>query len=155
MSSESGPTTQDSQLTTQDSQLRTQDFSIVLYDGVCNVCSGSVRFILPRDRKAVFRFASLQSSTAERLLTACGRAPGTLDSLVLIERGGCYERSEAALRIAGRLSFPWKLAAGLRVIPRPIRDAFYNWFAARRYRWFGRKDVCDLPPPEWRARFLE
>ena len=130
-------------------------YAVVLYDGVCNVCSGSVRFILPRDRKAVFRFASLQSSTASRLLTTCGRTAGTLDSLVLIEDGRCYERSEAALRIAGRLSFPWKLAAGLRIIPRPIRDGFYNWFAARRYRWFGRKDVCELPPAEWTERFLQ
>lgn len=129
--------------------------AVILYDGVCNVCSGSVRFILPRDRKAAFRFASLQSFAAARLLTACGRAPGTLDSLVLIEEGRCYERSEAALRIAGRLSFPWKLAAGLRIVPRPIRDAFYNWFAARRYRWFGKKDACDLPPPDWLERFLE
>jgi predicted DCC family thiol-disulfide oxidoreductase YuxK len=129
--------------------------AVVLYDGVCNVCSGSVRFILPRDRNAVFRFASLQSATAARLLSACGRAPGTLDSLVLIDEGRCYERSEAALRIAARLSFPWKLAAGLRIVPRPIRDALYNWFAAGRYRWFGRKGVCDLPPPEWRERFME
>jgi len=129
--------------------------ALVLYDGVCNVCSGSVRFILPRDRKGLFRFASLQSFTAARLLTACGHAPGTLDSLVLIDEGRCYERSEAALRIAGRLPFPWKLAAALRIIPRPLRDAFYNWFAARRYRWFGKKEVCDLPPPGWQERFLE
>ncbi len=140
---------------TQHSQLKTQNFSIVLYDGMCNVCSGSVRFILPRDRKAIFRFASLQSFAAARLLTACGRAPGTLDSLVLIDSGRCYERSEAALRIAGRLPFPWRLASALSIVPRPIRDALYDWFAAWRYRWFGKKDVCDLPPPEWRERFLE
>ena len=129
--------------------------AVILFDGLCNVCSGSVRFILPRDRKAVFRFASLQSSAAARLLTDCGRTPGTLDSLVLIEDGGCYERSDAVLRIAGRLPFPWTLAGALRIIPRPIRDALYTFLAARRYRWFGRKDVCELPPAEWRERFLE
>jgi predicted DCC family thiol-disulfide oxidoreductase YuxK len=127
----------------------------VLYDGVCNVCSGSVRFILPRDRDARFRFASLQSSAAERLLTACGRAPATLDSLVLLDDGRCFERSDAVLRIAGRLPFPWKLARALRVIPRPIRDAMYTFFATHRYRWFGKKDACDLPPPGWRERFLD
>ena len=129
--------------------------TVVLFDGVCNVCSGSVRFILPRDRQGVFRFASLQSFAAQRLLTACGRVPGSLDSLVLIEDGHCYERSDAVLRIAARLRFPWNLARGLGIIPRPIRDGFYRFFAARRYRWFGKKDACDLPPPDWRARFLE
>jgi predicted DCC family thiol-disulfide oxidoreductase YuxK len=126
-----------------------------LFDGVCHVCSGSVRFVLPRDRNGAFRFASLQSPVADRLLGACGRAPGTLDSLVLIDEGRCYERSEAALRIAARLAFPWRLAAALRIVPRSIRDGVYSWFAARRYRWFGRKETCDLPPPEWRQRFLE
>jgi predicted DCC family thiol-disulfide oxidoreductase YuxK len=123
---------------------------------VCNVCSGSVRFILPRDPAARFRFASLQSPAAERLLTACGRRPATLDTLVLIDDDGrCYERSDAVLRIAGSLPFPWKLASGLSVIPRPIRDGLYKFFAARRYRWFGRKDVCELPPAGWRERFLD
>jgi predicted DCC family thiol-disulfide oxidoreductase YuxK len=127
---------------------------VVLFDGVCNVCNGLVRFILPRDRRGYFRFASLQSFAAERLLTACGRAPGTLDSLVLIEDGRCYERSDAVLRIAGRLRFPWRLARGFGTVPRPIRDGLYTFVAARRYRWFGRKDVCALPPPEWKERFL-
>jgi predicted DCC family thiol-disulfide oxidoreductase YuxK len=130
-------------------------YSVILFDGVCNVCSGSVRFILPRDRRARFRFASLQSDAAARLLTACGRPPGSLDSLVLIEDGRCYERSDAVLQIARRLPFPWKLAGGLRIIPRPVRDGLYRSFAARRYRWFGKKDACDLPPPGWRGRFLE
>jgi len=128
---------------------------VVLYDGVCNVCSGSVRFILPRDHQARFRFASLQSAAAARLLSACGGKPGSLDSLVLVENGRCYQRSDAVLRIAARLPFPWKLAGALRIIPRPIRDGLYRSFAARRYRWFGRKDVCDVPPPDWRERFLE
>jgi predicted DCC family thiol-disulfide oxidoreductase YuxK len=127
---------------------------VVLYDGVCNVCNGSVRFILPRDRRSYFRFASLQSFAAERLLTACGRTPGALDSLVLIEDGRCYDRSDAVLRIAGRLRFPWSLARGFGIVPRPIRDGLYTFFAARRYRWFGRKDVCALPPVEWKERFL-
>jgi predicted DCC family thiol-disulfide oxidoreductase YuxK len=128
---------------------------VILFDGVCNVCSGSVRFILPRDRQARFRFASLQSSAAERLLTACGRASATLDSLVLIDDGRCYERSDAVLRIARYLPFPWSLASGLRIIPRPIRDGLYGFFAAHRYRWFGKKDACELPPPGWRERFLD
>lgn len=130
-------------------------YSVILYDGVCNVCSGAVRFILTRDRGGIFRFAPLQSAAASRLLKGCVAAPGRLDSLVLILDGRCYQRSDAALHIAARLGFPWSLAVALRIVPRPLRDAFYDWFAARRYRWFGKKDVCELPPPGWKERFLE
>jgi predicted DCC family thiol-disulfide oxidoreductase YuxK len=76
-------------------------------------------------------------------------------TIVLIEGGRAYARSTAALRIARRLRFPWNaLAAGL-IVPRPIRDAVYDWVARHRYGWFGRTDVCELPPPEWRDRFLD
>jgi predicted DCC family thiol-disulfide oxidoreductase YuxK len=127
----------------------------VLYDGVCNFCSGAVRFILPRDRRRLFRFAPLQSATGSRLLAACDLAPAPLDSLVLILDGRCYQRSDAALKIVAELGPPWSFAAALQIVPRPLRDAFYRWFADHRYRWFGKKDVCDLPPADWRDRFLE
>ena len=141
--------------------------SIVLYDGVCRLCQGSVRFIAERDPQGHFRFASLQSRVSEAMLHGAGvtdeailcRAGVTGDgqpaTIVLIEGGRAYTRSTAALRIARRLRFPWNaLAAGL-IVPRPIRDAVYGWVARRRYGWFGRTDVCDLPPPEWRDRFLD
>jgi predicted DCC family thiol-disulfide oxidoreductase YuxK len=121
---------------------------------VCNVCSGAVRFILPRDRRGLFRFASLQSDAAARLLASCGQTRATLDSLVLILDGRCHQRSTAALEIASRLGFPWRLAAVLKLVPRPLRDRFYDWFARHRYEWFGRKEVCDLPPADWKDRFL-
>jgi predicted DCC family thiol-disulfide oxidoreductase YuxK len=127
----------------------------VLYDGVCNFCSGAVRFILPRDRQRLFRFAPLQSATASRLLAGCDQAPASLESLVLILDGRCYHQSDAALQIAAQLGPPWSIAGALRIVPRPLRDAFYRWFADHRYRWFGKKDVCDLPPADWRDRFLE
>jgi predicted DCC family thiol-disulfide oxidoreductase YuxK len=113
-----------------------------------------VRFVLPRDRRDRFRFAPLQSAVGARLLAASGRT-ATMESLVLIEDGRHFERSDAVLRIARGLGLPWRLASALWILPRPIRDAFYDWFARRRYRWFGRKDRCDIPPPEWKARFLE
>lgn len=129
--------------------------AVVLYDGVCNFCSRWVRFILPRDPRGDLRFASLQSDAGRALLGACGLPPGRRESIVLIEDGRCYDRSDAVLRIAGKLTWPWKFMRWLRVFPRPVRDRLYDAFAARRYRWFGRKDVCDVPPPEWRARFLD
>jgi predicted DCC family thiol-disulfide oxidoreductase YuxK len=129
--------------------------AIILYDGECNVCSGSVRFILSRDPRGLFRFAPLQSAAGARLRASCGRPADSLGSLILVEDGRCYERSDALLRITARLGLPWNLAALLRIVPRALRDAFYDWFAARRYRWFGKKEVCDVPPVDWRERFLE
>jgi predicted DCC family thiol-disulfide oxidoreductase YuxK len=127
---------------------------VVLYDGVCNFCSRWVRFILPRDPRGALRFASLQSDAGRALIGDCGLHERP-ESIVLIEDGRCFDRSEAVLRIARRLTLPWRIVWWLRVLPRPLRDRFYDAFAARRYRWFGRKDVCDIPPPEWRARFLD
>ena len=123
---------------------------IVLFDGVCNLCTGSVRFVIARDSRRQFRFASLQSSVAERLL---GRRD-TLESVVLVEDGRTYRKSTAALRIVRRLDGLWPLLSVLLVIPRPLRDAVYDWIGARRYRWFGRTDACWTPQPELADRFL-
>ena len=129
---------------------------IVLFDGVCNLCNAAVNFIIDRDRRARFRFAALQSEAALAALGRVGRkAPaGDPDSLVLIEAGRLYERSDAVLRIARRLGFPWRLAWGLVVLPRSWRDAVYRHVARNRYRWFGRREVCRVPTPDLAERFL-
>jgi predicted DCC family thiol-disulfide oxidoreductase YuxK len=129
---------------------------VVLFDGVCNLCSASVRFIAARDRDAFFRFASIQSDVAKELLREHGVAiaEGDPRSIVLIEDGRVLEGSTAALRIARHLNGIWKLGWVLLVVPRFLRDAVYDFIAKRRYRWFGKKDVCMVPTPELRARFL-
>lgn len=131
---------------------------IILFDGHCNLCSGAVRFVIGRDPRAQFRFASLQSEAARRLCAEAGIAApiaAAPDSIVLIAEGRALERSDAALAIAGRLGFPWRLLAALRIVPRPIRDAGYRFVARNRYRWFGRTDACMVPTPELRARFID
>jgi predicted DCC family thiol-disulfide oxidoreductase YuxK len=128
---------------------------VVLFDGVCNFCDGTVNFIIARDRHAYFRFAALQSPVAHRLLERCAPPPAIAESLVLVEREKCYTRSTAALRIARRLRCPWFLLYGLIVVPRPVRDTFYDWFARNRYRWFGKRDECLVPDTDTRGRFLE
>ena len=125
---------------------------VILFDGVCNLCNGFVQFVIARDPGARFRFAALQSDSARRLLDGLGAVP---DSVVLVDGGRVYTRSAAALRIARRLPFPWSLAQALIVVPRPLRDWVYDRIARHRYRWFGRKDVCMIPTPDLRARFLE
>jgi predicted DCC family thiol-disulfide oxidoreductase YuxK len=127
----------------------------ILFDGVCNLCNGFVRFVIQRDPAAHFRFAALSSDAARQLLKDAGVHGSTPDSIVLIQDGRVYFRSDAPLRIARALTFPWPLAAALAVIPRVIRDRVYDFIAAHRYQWFGRRDVCLLPTPELRQRFLD
>lgn len=128
--------------------------AVVLFDGVCNLCNASVAFILRRDPKAYFRFASLQSRAAAKLLHGRPEIGTGLDSIVLLEDGACFTQSTAALRIARRLSGAWPLLYAFIVLPRFLRDPIYNWIARNRYRWFGRRDACMLPGPEIRDRFL-
>lgn len=126
----------------------------ILFDGVCNLCNGFVQFVIARDPRAQFRFAALSSGPAAALLRASGVREPIPDTMVLVEDGRVYFRSDAPLRIARRLTFPWPLAYGFAVVPRFLRDRVYDVIAARRYRWFGRRDVCMVPTPELRNRFL-
>ena len=128
--------------------------AVVLFDGVCNLCNGSVQFIVRHDPAGRFRFASLQSEAGQALLRRHGLDPHDLFSVILVEGGRAYARSDAALRIARGLSGAWRAAGALRVVPRPLRDAVYGWVARNRYRWFGRREACMVPTPELRARFL-
>ncbi len=129
--------------------------SIILFDGVCNLCESSVRFIIKRDPRGQFAFASLQSPVGERLFAESGLdAADRLDSFLLFDEDGAWQRSSAALRIAGRLSGGWPLMKAFLVVPRPIRDAVYNFIGARRYKWFGKKDVCWIPEDDVSDRFV-
>ena len=127
---------------------------ILLFDGVCNLCSGAVQFIIRRDHAGHFRFASLQSPLGEELLARFGIDRGVTDSVILVEGDRCYQESDAALRVARGMKGAWKALAVLRVIPRPLRDAVYRLIARNRYRWFGKQESCWLPTPELRGRFL-
>ena len=129
--------------------------AIVLIDGVCNVCSALASFVIRHDpAPGRFRFAALQSEQGRALLRRHGLATDTLDTFVLIEDGRASVRSTGALRLLARLGLPWSLLAVLFVVPRPLRDAAYGWFARNRYRWFGRRDACLVLTPDVRARFL-
>jgi predicted DCC family thiol-disulfide oxidoreductase YuxK len=125
---------------------------VVLFDGVCNLCNGAVQFIVKRDPHGLFHFASLQSDAARRL---AGPQATALDTFLLWEDGVIYARSTAALRVARRLRGIVRLASILLLVPRPIRDAVYSYIARRRYKWFGKRDVCMVPTPEQRSRFLD
>ena len=140
---------------------------ILLYDGVCGLCNRFVQFILRRDRRAIFRFASLQSDFASRILSRHNLNPNVLDTLyVVVDSDSQTEnkdstdlplaRSDAALFVFKHLSGPWPAAAFLlQLPPKFVRDSAYNFIARHRYRIFGRSDTCQLPRPQDRNRFLD
>ena len=128
--------------------------AIVLFDGVCNFCNGSVNFMIGHDTAGYFKFAPLQSETGRALLGKFGIDTTETDSIILVEDDKGYTHSTAALRIARKLDGLWGWFYIFRFVPRPIRDLFYRLFAKYRYRLFGKKDVCMMPTPELRERFL-
>jgi predicted DCC family thiol-disulfide oxidoreductase YuxK len=132
-----------------------EGYCVVLFDGQCGLCQAAVHIIIGRDRRERFRFASLQSTVAHRLLQRHGVCDVPRDTLVLIEGPRVYYRSTAALRIARRLSWPWPLVFALSIIPRFVRDLVYNLVAHNRYSWRGRSAACQLPSAELRARLLD
>lgn len=127
---------------------------IVLFDGVCNLCVGSVQFIVKRDPEGIFNFASLQSVAGERISKQCGSLTEKTDSIILVKGNKCYIESDAALRIAQKLKGMWKCLYIFIIIPKPLRDIVYKYIAKNRYKWFGKKNECMLPTPDLKKRFL-
>ncbi len=127
---------------------------IVVFDGVCNLCSYAVQFIIKRDKHAVFTFTSMQSGYGKNLLSKYEINPEEVDTLVLVKSGQLYFKSDAAIEIAKGFEGVWKVLSLCQFIPRPIRDAVYSLIARNRYRMFGQKDACMLPTNEIKERFL-
>ncbi|HEY4423618.1 MAG TPA: thiol-disulfide oxidoreductase DCC family protein [Pyrinomonadaceae bacterium] len=134
---------------------------IVLYDGVCGLCNRSVQFLLKHDKHARFRFASLQSDFAEKVLGRHGLDPKDLDTVHVVENYDqpgerVLQRSDAILRAGRELGGFWSAASSVaRIVPRPLRDLVYRFVATNRYRVFGKYDTCMLPDPNQRSRFLD
>ena len=128
---------------------------IILFDGVCNLCNGSVVFILQRENKPIFQFASIQSEAGQRLLEWCGLPKDYQQAVVLIEHGNVYFGSTAALKIGQQLRSPWSFLSRVGwIVPRFIRVWVYSQIAINRYQWFGKRDICIVPNETLKARFL-
>ncbi len=132
----------------------TETHPILLFDGVCNLCNGLVKFIIKRDQRASIRFAPLQSDAGKSLLTKFGLSPDEIDSVVYIYGGQVFLRSSAVLRLLKDLGGGWKLFYVFIIIPPIVRDLFYNIIASTRYRIFGRSESCMVPTKEIEGRFL-
>ncbi len=130
------------------------DKSIILFDGLCNLCSWSVQFVLKRDSKDYFRFTSLQSEIAEHLSDEFNIPKGFYKSLVLIENKRVYFLSDAALKIARKLRGLWPILYVFILIPKPVRDYIYNIIVINRFKWFGKKELCFVPERNYSEKFL-
>ena len=142
------------------------DGPVLLFDGTCHFCNSTVQFLVDHERTDALKFAPIQSELAQKLLLeAAGEekakeltqgvdGSGDPDSLVLIKEGKALTHSTGALHTARLLRWPWRWAFVFVIVPRPIRDFFYRWFARNRYRWFGKDEQCRIPTPELRKRFL-
>lgn len=132
-----------------------EDTAIVLFDGLCNLCSGSVQFIIKRDPSGIFQFASLQSDFGQRKLEKFNIDKNLLHSIILIKGDQFFQRSDAALEVAKKLSGAWPIFYAFKILPQFFRDGIYNSIARNRYRFFGKKDACWIPTPTLKSRFLE
>lgn len=130
------------------------DSTLILFDGVCNLCNNSVQFVIKRDPQKKFRFASLQSDCAKIKLNEFEMNAYDTNSFILIQNGKIYTRSTAALKVASQLRGGIKLLYMFIIIPPFIRNAVYDFIAAKRYKWFGKKDSCMMPDDDVKERFL-
>jgi predicted DCC family thiol-disulfide oxidoreductase YuxK len=130
------------------------DKALVVFDGVCVLCSGFARFILKRDKTFAFRLATAQSPLGQTLYRHYGLDPEAFETNLVLIHGRPYAKLDTVAAVAERLGGGWRLLSVLRAIPRPIGDWLYDRVARNRYALFGRTEHCMLPPPEWRDRFI-
>jgi predicted DCC family thiol-disulfide oxidoreductase YuxK len=128
--------------------------SVILFDGVCGLCNKSVNYIIDHDYKNSFMFASLQSEAAKKLLEPHNISNEALNSIILVHKNRVYQKSDAVLIIAKHLKGISRFLLVGYVLPRFLRNFFYDFIAKRRYKWFGKYDACRMPTPEMKAKFL-
>jgi predicted DCC family thiol-disulfide oxidoreductase YuxK len=127
--------------------------SVILFDGVCNLCNSSINFVIDRDKHKKYKFASLQSQFGQQLAATFGKDID-MQSVLLFENGKVMDKSDAALEIAKNLTGAWPLFYVFKLIPPFLRNAVYNFISKNRYRWFGKQEFCRMPSPELKSLFL-
>lgn len=128
---------------------------VILFDGVCNLCKGSVQFILKRDYSEQFHFASLQSDYGQKVLAENGLDQNDFNSFIYLRDGVLYQKSDAALKIAYDLKNMWQLLYIFILVPKPIRDFVYSFIAQNRYKYFGKRESCMVPEKPIQHRFIQ
>lgn len=131
------------------------DRPIIIFDGNCVLCSSFAQFVLRTDRNGRFRLLAAQTPLGTALYRHFGLDPVQYETYILLADGRAYLRSEAAIRIFAGLGLPWRIAAAGRLVPRPLRDALYDFVARHRLQWFGTRETCYVPNPSQSDRFLQ
>jgi predicted DCC family thiol-disulfide oxidoreductase YuxK len=127
---------------------------IILFDAMCVLCSANAQFVLKYDRRMHFRLASMQSDIGAALYRKFGIDPADPETMIVVDGDTALKNSDAVLAIYASLGWPWRIFSVARIIPRPIRDRIYGWVARNRYRLFGKRQTCWLPPPDLADRLL-
>jgi predicted DCC family thiol-disulfide oxidoreductase YuxK len=131
------------------------DKPLILFDGVCNLCNGSVQFVIKHDKESKFLFTSLQSEKGQEILKHLGMKTDNFDTFILLDKGKIYTKSSGVLKEADILGGWFKIFTIFYLVPAFVRDLFYSFVARNRYRFFGKQDACMIPTPELKARFLQ
>lgn len=127
---------------------------IIFFDGECNLCNGAIQFVIKRDTKNIFRFASLQSNFAKDALANFEIDSASMRTFILLKDEKMYTKSTAALRVSKQLSGAWPILYGFMIVPNFIRNGVYDFVSANRYKWFGKRDSCWMPTAELKEKFL-
>lgn len=128
--------------------------NVILFDGFCNLCCGWVQFLIRRDKRVRFKFASLQSESGKKLSDVLGLNSNQFETVVYIKDNQHYIESEAVLQIVKDLGGFWKILLIFRAVPKSLRDFSYRVIARKRYKIFGKRSTCMIPTPELQKRFL-
>ncbi|MEM8725669.1 MAG: DCC1-like thiol-disulfide oxidoreductase family protein [Pseudomonadota bacterium] len=135
-----------------------RDHPIIVFDGLCVLCSANAQFVLKNDRDAKFRLAAMQDEAGTQIMRENGIDPSDPESFVLIDAvqdgGRVWKNSDAVLHMWSELGWPWRLGAVFKLIPRAIRDPLYLLIARNRYKWFGVRETCWVPTPDQAERIL-
>ncbi|MER8723580.1 DCC1-like thiol-disulfide oxidoreductase family protein [Mesorhizobium sp. M0174] len=125
-----------------------------MFDGICVLCSGFVRMVVKLDRKGRFHFATAQSPFGEMLFQKYGLRADRYETNLVIVDGAAFTRLDSFVAVMAELGWPWRAARILLLLPRPLRDWLYDRIAKNRYALFGKKDNCEIPSAEVRARLI-
>lgn len=131
------------------------DNSVILFDGICNLCNKYVQYVIKHDKQKVFRFAALQSDAGQAILKEHHLSSTDFNSFILLQNNIVYTKSTAALKVAKQLNGIVKILYGFIIVPKFIRNGVYNFIAKNRYRWFGKKESCMIPTSNIQSRFLK
>jgi predicted DCC family thiol-disulfide oxidoreductase YuxK len=128
--------------------------NLILFDGICNFCNTAVQLVIEVDRQQIFKFAAIQSELGQQLYRQHGLDPTDIQTLMLVDGDRVLTKSDAVLAVLSKLEGGWQLLGAFQALPPPLRDWAYTEFARQRFRLFGRRETCMVPPPEVQARFI-